>query len=251
MLFFGHIGVYRHVSKTYRVIVSCREYSRLTDNDIGKLATRAFWKEKYSRSNLNQSTFDWFVEPDDVIKEIESRILKSGSHKSFRIMDIGCGTSSLALKLYSQVKSPVEIHCVDFIHEALGQQKDWSEQVLTKGHPCTSSHFVMADVCHLPYRDEIFDCVVDKGTIDALVKDKILGEEKCRKMLYEMGRLLNKNGTILQISDEHPEVRQQLLETLAQNNCLKWSSSCISSFGNIEYFMYIGRLKTDLPSGSW
>ncbi|KAK6183219.1 hypothetical protein SNE40_010742 [Patella caerulea] len=250
MLFVGHVGVYRHV-RTHRVIIAnCREYSRLTDNDIGKLATRAFWKEKYSRSNLNESTFDWFVEPDDVIKEIESRILKSGSHKLFRIMDIGCGTSSLALKLYSQVNNPIEIHCVDFVHEALGQQKNWSEQVLTKGHPFTSSHFVVADVCHLPYRNGIFDCVVDKGTMDALVKDRILGEEKCRKMLSEMERLLNQNGTILQISDEHPEVRQQLLETLTQNNCLTWSSSCISSFGNIEYFMYTARLETHLPTDS-
>lgn len=50
--------------------------------------------------------------------------------------------------------------------------------------------FEMMDVCNMSYKDEEFDVVLDKGTLDALLYDKDYNFTD--RMLKEMKRVMKK-----------------------------------------------------------
>ena len=72
-------------------------------------------------------------------------------------------------------------------------------------------HFDVMDVCEMAYKDETFDLVIDKSTIDA-----ILCGDHCfmlvAKMLKEISRVLKTGGYYIIISYGKPESRMVHLE---------------------------------------
>jgi len=76
-------------------------------------------------------------------------------------------------------------------------------------HPDLTWTFL--DACNLPYESGSFSAVIEKGTMDALLRG---GDESWHKMCEETLRVLKPGGCFLQITDENPELRLPLLELL-------------------------------------
>ena len=72
-------------------------------------------------------------------------------------------------------------------------------------------HFNVMDVCEMAYKDETFDLIIDKSTIDAL----LCGDHSymiVAKMLKEISRVLKTGGYYIIISYGQPENRMIHLE---------------------------------------
>ncbi|XP_071810469.1 citrate synthase-lysine N-methyltransferase CSKMT, mitochondrial-like [Asterias amurensis] len=102
--------------------------------------------------------------------------------------------------------------------------------------------FLVADATRLPFRNNQFDMVFEKGTFDAMLNTK--NSELARCAFSETVRVLTPGGIFLQFSDENPDLRLSFLEeALRQNNVDRGRVSITyreigSSFGT-EYFLYL------------
>lgn len=94
----------------------------------------------------------------------------------------------------------------------------------------------------LPFRDECFDVVIEKGTMDVLFVNS--GDPwnplpstiaRVRAMLQGVHRVLNTNGIFISISFGQPHFRRPLFEDPEFTWSVEWST-----FGDgFHYFCYI------------
>ena len=157
---------------------------------------KSYWIERYDEQN--GTTFDW-LEDYESVKPILKNLEIS---KECRILNVGCGNSEFSEKMYDEgfthnYNIDICKNVIDFMRE---RNKD------KKG-----LHFDVMDVCEMAYKDETFDLIVDKSTIDAL----LCGDHSfsiVAKMLKEISRVLKTGGYYLIISYGQPENRMIHLE---------------------------------------
>ena len=208
-----------------------------------KLSKFSYWKSQYQNKLVNSvenKGFDWFLGPDDNITDIiqkhilEMLLLSRGSEEivnPLKYLELGCGTSLVPHKVLTSAINYLKAHesisnitsrntpivtavLVDYVQEALQFQNNLFDRNLIRS---TSDYQVMcvcADVTSLPLRSETFNLVVDKGTLDSLIRDRTKGKIKSELMMSEALRILVKGGRYLQISDEDPDVRIEFLDNL-------------------------------------
>ena len=134
-----------------------------------------YWIQRYTEQE--GTTFDW-LEDYDTIKPILEEI---GISKNSRILNVGCGNSEFSEKMYED----------GYVHKGL--------------------HFDVMDVKEMKFKDETFDCVIDKSTIDAL----LCGEHSFMNvalMTKEISRVLKTGGIYFIISYGSPDNRMMHLE---------------------------------------
>ena len=102
--------------------------------------------------------------------------------------------------------------------------------------------FLVADATRLPFRNNQFDIVFEKGTFDAMLNTK--NSELARCAFSETARVLTPGGIFLQFSDENPDLRLSFLEEAVRLISVDRGRVSVtyreigSSFG-IEYFLYL------------
>ena len=82
---------------------------------------------------------------------------------------------------------------------------DISEAVITQMKIATAGmemEWLEMDATDLKFPDRTFDCIIDKGTMDALVSGKDL--TPCETMLRELARVMKKDGQMLLITYGSP-----------------------------------------------
>ena len=113
--------------------------------------------------------------------------------------------------------------------------------------PQYSVSFLAADVTDLPFVSGMFDVVFDKGTMDSLLKGN-RGETHGANMVAEAMRVLRPGGLMIQITDEDPELRVDLLESIAKDTNLNLRISFRSldsdTASGFSYFIYHIRIRT-------
>ncbi|XP_059154990.1 citrate synthase-lysine N-methyltransferase CSKMT, mitochondrial-like isoform X2 [Physella acuta] len=181
--------------------------------DVLKLSKFSYWQKRYQDQHQDLG-FDWFITPADILEhilDILNQVKKKHVNKSLHLLDLGCGTSDLSLNVLAHTSSPVSMILLDFVKEALLYQRKKFSKISQKG---SSVQFVCADILNIPFCNNSFDLIIDKGTMDALLKDSTNGQFKCEVMMSEVMRVLSKYGRYMQISDEDPDSRLLCLEEI-------------------------------------
>jgi len=137
---------------------------------------------------------------------------------------VGCGNSELSENLFDDGFTD----CVSV---------DYSEVVIEKMQAHFRAldkplRFETMDVRDLKFKDETFDCVVDKGTLDAI----LCGSDSAKnagQMLAECQRVLKKGGFFFIITYGQPQSRLNYLE----KSRYKWKVS-YQNLGKTRY-MYV------------
>ncbi|XP_005097906.2 citrate synthase-lysine N-methyltransferase CSKMT, mitochondrial [Aplysia californica] len=206
-----------------------------------KLSKLSFWKSQYQKQSPDPG-FDWFVGPENVtnilqhhMQELWSVLCGSNSKPSseiksqFMYLELGCGTSLVPHDVIKTADVPVSAVLLDYVHEALAFQRQ-NFDVNKRGgnrHALT----VCADVMSLPLKSCSFHLAVDKGTMDALLRNRQHGKSNSQAMLSEALRVLQRGGRYLQISDEDPDVRIDYLDSLWKS---VWPKVCYSNSSNAD-----------------
>ena len=112
-------------------------------------AKKEYWNERFNQTNTN---FDWYADWDQLSKYFIPIL----SHES-KILMVGCGNSKLSEQMYlSNYKNIINIDISDIVIEKMKKQypeMKWQEMDATK----------------MSFENNLFDCVIDKGTLDAIM----------------------------------------------------------------------------------
>ena len=99
----------------------------------------------------------------------------------------------------------------------------------------------------MPFKTDMFDVVIDKGTTDSVLKfeDRTQAYLMARKIQNEALRITSRSGVYIQITDEDPELRLDLLRGNTIQDSLDKSSDFSVSYRQISdeehwhHFMYV------------
>ena len=131
---------------------------------------------------------------------------------------------------------PLNVTALDFSQGALLFQSHvfaQSNQSRNGGHTfCT----IKGDATNLPVESETFDVVIDKGTVDSVLKDISTGSIMAGKVIAECVRVLCTSGVLLQMTDEDPDLRLALIDSLALS--VTTNFKVVSTQQGQEYFLY-------------
>ncbi|XP_003828543.1 citrate synthase-lysine N-methyltransferase CSKMT, mitochondrial [Gorilla gorilla gorilla] len=206
------------------------------------LADRCLWDRLHAQPRLGTvPTFDWFFGYEEVQGLLLPLLQEAQAASPLRVLDVGCGTSSLCTGLYTKSPHPVDVLGVDFSPVAVAHMNSLLEggpgqTPLCPGHPASSLHFMHADAQNLGAvaSSGSFQLLLDKGTWDAVARG---GLPRAYQLLSECLRVLNPQGTLIQFSDEDPDVRLPCLEQGSHG----WTVTVqeLGPFRGITYFAYL------------
>lgn len=156
-----------------------------------------------SNSFSNSSSTD---EADVLFRET-GLILDCGDkneNTSIEILELGCGDVPLGVSLAQTEEQFVTnyrmtITCVDYSSTVIQHMK----QLHPPTSSCKQQHnlvFQVADARKLPYDDESFHFILEKGTLDAMLSDVDRGVQNSIQCIRESARVLKHKGVLLIVS---------------------------------------------------
>ena len=163
-----------------------------SDEQWGKLIqSKTYWNKRYeSDYKSGEKIFEWYLN-FDVLETFVTSIISS---KDDNILELGCGNSTLSNDL-SKV-GYTSITSIDYSDVAIEQQK--------KNYPTNNVNYLTVDATNMSkkFKNNKFDCIMDKATLDSMMS----GDEKIAiKMIKEICNILKNKGTYIIISHVDPE----------------------------------------------
>ncbi len=155
------------------------------EKDVKKFGDDSFWRDRYSLAAGGAQTFEWFVsladamEQSPTLKSIFQSRLSSGK---CRILEVGCGTSSVCECLWDMGFRDLT---------GLDNQPD-VVAFCDKRQKERKIRYVVGDMTKLPFEDGTFDVLIDKGALDVLV---CRGGDDLTKTGKEIWRVLKPSPT--------------------------------------------------------
>eukprot|EP00823_Brevimastigomonas_motovehiculus_P001217 TRINITY_DN11737_c0_g1_i1.p1 TRINITY_DN11737_c0_g1~~TRINITY_DN11737_c0_g1_i1.p1 ORF type:complete len:249 (+),score=66.14 TRINITY_DN11737_c0_g1_i1:158-904(+) len=122
---------------------------------------------------------------------------------TLRVLVVGCGNSELSEQMYKD--GFVNIISIDYSETVIKQMQN------AYGKDMPQLSFQTMDVRDLRFKDETFDIICDKGTLDAI----LCGNESAKNsttMLHECCRVLKRGGVFGIITYGQPATRLPYLE---------------------------------------
>lgn len=165
---------------------------------------------------------------------------KSHSDALLQVLDMGCGTSALGPCIYRHSVLPVQVTCADISPVAVRlMQEQVQAKALQPHNRLSQLRFVELDCTqlHQHYGSGSVDLIVDKGTTDALLRSKE-GKGKAGLVLKQCLKVLRSSGSLLQFSDEDPDVRLLWLETKAQEPGVMEADVGVQEIGELRGVCY-------------
>ncbi|KAJ6656957.1 hypothetical protein lerEdw1_002958 [Lerista edwardsae] len=130
----------------------------------------------------------------------------------------GCLTLAAARQLWgwgctATPPRQLDISCVDFSPLAIDALRQLLQDSPPARHALSRLHCHVADATNLAetFTPGSFHLILDKGTCDSLLRCP-QGPGRARKLVAGCLRVLRPEGTLLQFSDEDPDVRMPFLE---------------------------------------
>lgn len=203
---------------------------------------RDAWDQFYAQKGKEgggPQHFDWFFGYKDVSTFLLS-VLKGLPPGPARVLDVGCGTSALGLGLYQDAPRQLHVSCLDFSPLAIDSLRQLLQESPSPRHPLSQLCCHLADATNLDetFEPESFHLVLDKGTCDALLRCP-RGPGRAQKLVTGCLRVLRPEGSLLQFSDEDPDIRLPFLEQAGRVNVTVGE---MGRLNGICYYIYmVGR----------
>lgn len=153
------------------------------------------------------------------------------------MLELGCGNSQLCEEMYRD--GITEVTCTDLSAVAVEKMQ---KRLEAKGYK--EIKVLEADMLDLPFNDECFDVVIEKGTMDVLFvnsgdpwnpRPETVAQVKA--MLEGVHRVLKLDGIFISISFGQPHFRRPLFDAPNFTWSVEWST-----FGDgFHYFFYVLR----------
>ncbi|KAK9113195.1 hypothetical protein Scep_020714 [Stephania cephalantha] len=185
-----------------------------------------YWDERFR----SEEHYEWFKDYSHFQHLIQRHIEPASS-----VLELGCGNSQLCEELHKD--GITNITCIDLSAVAV---ENMEKRLATNGFK--DIKVLVADMLDLPFGDEYFDVVIEKGTMDVLFVDS--GDpwnphhetvDKVKAMLHEVHRVLKPGGIFISISFGQPHFRRPLFEDPELTWSFEWST-----FGDgFHYFFYV------------
>lgn len=209
------------------------------------------WDRVYKN---NKAPNEWFFTSKleaSIFNLIENHMQTDGQAPNV-FLDIGCGTSNFCNILNAKYPTS-KILGIDFSDYVIENRKialsEETENIQFICHDLTSDVANLVQQMDINLQQTLLDqniCVIDKATIDAIVRQKN-GVELARNTFTELLKIRPKY--LVNISDEGPEVRLEFLDDMLRNRPEISDYSII--FENVsedgqhhnEYFTYLVTLK--------
>lgn len=171
-------------------------------------ASEEYWNEFFQKRG--KTPFEWYGEFWQLAGTICNYIKKTD-----KLLIIGCGNSSLSADLYdSGYTNNVSIDISDV---AIRQMKE----KYSKLRP--DMQFLQMDACKMEYSDDLFNVVLDKGTVDALTPRGGNGTIlKLCAVLGEVARVLKVGGRFVCISLLQKHVLTSVLNWFLADRSWAW-----------------------------
>ncbi|MFQ6051161.1 MAG: class I SAM-dependent methyltransferase [Candidatus Hydrothermarchaeota archaeon] len=155
-----------------------------SETDISiKERVKKFYDEQWGKLTTKEA-LDRKINLNSIIKPL---IEFSGIRDGDRIVDLGCGTGTLAIAI-AELNKNTKIYGIDISRESLRVAK----KIIVDLGLENAINLIEADIDFMPFLDNFFDLVVSQATIN-LLPDKM-------KAFNEISRITRKGGTIV-ISD--------------------------------------------------
>lgn len=238
------VPVFRRMLRTPALVSGVLRAFAIGEGSLASccLADRSLWDRLYTQQHLGSGpTFDWFFGFEEVQELLLPLLQEAHAACPLRVLDVGCGTSSLCTGLYSRSPYPVDVLGVDFSPVAVAHmysllQGGQGQAHLFPGHPASRLNFMQADAQNLRSvaNSSSFQLVLDKGTWDAVARGSLSG---AYRVLSECLRILSPQGTLIQFSDEDPDVRMPCLEQRVHGCTVTVQE--LGPFKGITYFAYL------------
>jgi len=165
-------------------------------------------KEWFSTSRLNTTLFEW----------IEQLRASPNTKEPLKILDIGCGLSTLCNDVATTFSESVQVLAVDYSADLIKNRQKDVESVEDESVPVPANlkfqqvDLINDDLQGLDWGPENtgsrVDIVIDKATIDAIIRQPD-GEEHGRAVMRKLVEL--RPRVMICVSDEGPEVRSDFL----------------------------------------
>jgi hypothetical protein len=153
-------------------------------------------------------------ESDEEEEEEEDAPERVGLAKNgpISILEVGCGDVPLGRDIAKNVKdlestAGVEatnilkkVVCVDYsksVIEAMKKELSEKESDDTETKPSVPLVYEVVDARKLPYADESYELIIEKGTLDAMLSDTKVGAGNCGLIVSECARVLTIGGEVL------------------------------------------------------
>ncbi|RAL49364.1 hypothetical protein DM860_012797 [Cuscuta australis] len=185
-----------------------------------------YWDKRFAR----EDHYEWFKDYSHFRHLVLAHIQPRSS-----VLELGCGNSQMCEELYRDGVS--KLTCIDLSPIAVEKMKN---RLLSKGFK--EIKVLEADMLDLPFEDQCFDVVVEKGTMDVLFVDSgdpwnphPVTTERVIKMLKEVHRVLKHNGIFISIAFGQPHFRRRFFNDPEFTWSVEWNT-----FGEtFHYFFYV------------
>ncbi|XP_056336577.1 EEF1A lysine methyltransferase 4 [Danio aesculapii] len=183
-----------------------------------------YWNERYR----TEESFEWF---GDFTKF--EHLLKQHVGIEENILMLGCGNSALSYDMcqagYSSITN------VDYSSVCV-------ESMAEKHKDCAQLSWLCMDARRLAFPDGVFDVVLEKGTLDAMLVEETdpwkISENAARllhQVLLEVSRVLKPGGRFVSVTFAQPHFRKRLYAREEYD----WSIKHYHYGSNFHYFLYV------------
>lgn len=169
----------------------------LPKSDVGEFQEKRYWDSFFTKRT---SAFEWYGEYTDLCHVLH-KYLKSSS----RILMAGCGNSKLSEDLYDAGFEGIDN--IDISSVVISQKKS------SNAGKRDAMTFTKMDILDMEFEDMVFDCVLDKGTLDAIFSSTDdITKGKVHTMFNEIRRVLKYSGRYICITLAQDHILEKLLD---------------------------------------